>query len=51
MPIGGIEMEGVGPGGVTAYGGFEIGEVGGSEKYVGEETIGWQVGPAGHVSG
>ena len=51
VAVGGIEMEGVGPGGETAYGGFQIGEVGGPERYVGEEAIGWQVGPAGHVSG
>ena len=50
VTVGRIQMEGIGPGREAAYGRFEVAQVRGPERYVSQEAITWQLGPATHVS-
>jgi hypothetical protein len=51
VPVGRIQVEGIGPGGEAAYGFFEVGKVRGPERYISQEAITRQLGPAAHISG
>src|SRR5580700_914862 len=49
VTVGRIQMEGIGPGREAAYGRFEIAEIRRPERYVCQEAITGQLGPAGHM--
>jgi hypothetical protein len=50
VAVGRIQMEGIGPGREAAHGAFEVGQVRGPERYVSQQALTRQVGPAGHIS-